>query len=1513
MSLPNLNYPPNGARHPRGRLPPTVNYDWEREVNIREQMTAAQYFREQNQMGDNASPISALEWNPLGLTHDALLRTRTITTPQAFQKIAGFRDSNLEVLSSRGFIQADISYDGYLKIFNINLNDLNIKGLPIVKAYLAEDGVEYDSGRYDVAAITAYICRRLKLTNYPTEAVVQHHGNMAHPYRFPIEDGEPLPSFHKGNVQNQNIRTFLNDPLTAQERIVPVKVAINLFAPLGSQYTRGGEFSHYVGGAGAVNFNIPGQPQVHPNNAPFGPPLGGMNQQDRLHPFAYPPFRHQYKTFHDFIAVERLNTNRDNHFYSSIFKNVQNFLTEKMQRLPESGQDPFTCGMIQIVCARQPAMGYDFINEVEVNVNGMRCIAAKSSQQDCFLACMKLVRTRYANVDLNNSFKRTEVKVFKAKDYSKIRQDKFEDFRTIREICNFPPGQMISIFDKNALTLAAKYFKISFTIYDENWNELVVVSNEHSYFEAAFIYFEEHCFLNIDQVKPLVKTTCSICSRSVNNIDAHKVKCIARREKALQKYTPEQLERKKERALLFHPFRMDQDYTWKDVDVDEHCIFFDFETLAIPNKKGRIQLQVYAAGWFYQNKYQDAYGADCMDVFLRFLNSVYHCGHYGREKEKFEEGKTAKPEPVKLIAWNGSGFDFYFILRYIMKRKYWRDQFEIRNPIQANNRILSAKIGPYIKCWDPMRFITTSLDDACEAFNISKENCKSIFPHLIIQSMEDINKMVTIDDLNNEAYYFPKSIPKLRKNKWSPESLEKDKIPMKGDFYCLKNVIKIYLKHDVMGMAEIVKVAHQTFGEYMEANIFSYMTLPQLSKTLWLHGLEKWKNQIYKPITEEENNAFRAAVYGGRVETIKNRYKSTKFDVIKFMDKYENKDVNNGFEFEKQNDLNYNDFEDDCVVEYDQTSLYVSVMCKFNFPIGKPRNIPAEDITIANDHADEFEIDGWEGKRKRIFERLSIWIIDYIANPWLIMAILPRREDDGGLTWSLEPGEGWYTSIEIGMAMKCHYKIVFKRGYYWTNDAPILKDFGEKTFKIKEEGGKKVNGKVYNPAMKQCGKLAGNSCYGSLLQKDIKKKTSLCYDMKDYRRFLGKADVQEVITFTKGIKCLTGAKHQVEHKSPVHLGCFILSYARLIMFSEFISLNPTIVDVGPTRMNTSLLRTAMKHTPYNTDTDSAHVDHNIRHRFKEVGKGLGQIKDESDDKGRCLFYLSPANKERIGIYIKKDNSLYCSITSKGIFPISLTMKHFQKRFMNEEEWEQVKHFWPEKDREWMNGASLLSLKNTLQHTGLNGGPFCEVTYKDLKKTFGLTKYGSRCRVRKNFEKDENDSIEDEHGEWSLPWGHALIKSTKYRYVAKKRGSPDHNFQLLLDQSKNIEEFQTMEEANIEFEEEDKDWFSSDEEGDISETDTEEGDVKEREESSDSEPDNDTEDEIEREYAEEEEEEDVRKNKKRKVLPTPREANAKQADLRMRKNEQNKENMRNKRNPVKKRKCAFIDDQCAVDD
>ena len=224
-----------------------------------------------------------------------------------------------------------------------------------------------------------------------------------------------------------------------------------------------------------------------------------------------------------------------------------------------------------------------------------------------------------------------------------------------------------------------------------------------------------------------------------------------------------------------------------------------------------VRHEVYASG-FYDHKYKMYYGKDAskktIDCFMKFENRT-------------------------ISAYNGSGFDYSFLIDSLTQQGA-----SVENMIMNNGRLMSFTYHngdptKKNKIFDLFLFTMTGLSTACEDFKVSSENSKGEFDH---------SKMKTWDDV---------------------EKYKHEVIP--------------YLEKDVMGLKELFEKFNDMIFELEKTNITRFMTCSHMGYTIW-QKLNKEIIEIPKCLVKMDFIA--KSVYGGRCYPHQQLYTSSMYDDV---------------------------------------------------------------------------------------------------------------------------------------------------------------------------------------------------------------------------------------------------------------------------------------------------------------------------------------------------------------------------------------------------------------------------------------------------------------------------------------------------------------------------------------------------------------------------------------------------------------------------------------------------------
>lgn len=967
---------------------------------------------------------------------------------------------------------------------------------------------------------------------------------------------------------------------------------------------------------------------------------------------------------------------------------------------------------------------------------------------------------------------------------------------------------------------------------------------ECNYSDEAIVVFHEGHYLEYVKVWNTEKTRCKDCGAMfilTHNCNARaasyyqRVVCRSNRKKFTMK--PNKSAEKDEIvSVLFRKNRKDD---WriphpisKSVKgceremseaipfEEEEIIFWDIETFVVdreaPNLVDR-EHKCYAIGWYGKTPnevseemmYQEEFGRESVKEFVRYLKDIEpHVVGYQKIKNSNQNDLSIPIiKPYRAIAWNGGMFDLPVIMREIKKECLeYQDVIRLSNPVVVGGRMLSICLQKRITydddtelkpAWldhivfnDAMSWISNcGLEKACRDFKLDAATKKSCFPHLRIGDYDGevgVDQWLTLDELNDEKFYFGKMTPYTKEDIMN-DSIEYSENHDTGEIFdiSLRSICSRYLKRDVMSMHTIILRFWdmlRDISKFGEPDRFpvepsNYMTISQYSLAVLLESEHGGKIMI--PYEQSVRDDFRLAVAGGRVYPSIHRFVSDQLphELQEFL---LTNDITKDTTIPNIYGLKYEDIHH-CYNEGDATSLYPSVMKQYKYPDGPI--LKCDDMIINRLNGDL--------ENHTPLHMMGIYKVSYIANHHLLQPVLSSFKEGHdatssvGLDWSVNDGEGWYTSVDLDRARRYGYTITIKAGYYWKRGCELFKHYVEHFYKVKDEAQIEKN-----EAKKVAAKCLLNSPYGKMLQKVHRKKNQYLYDEQGWNEFV--ADVIPTECLIIGDACmLTGQSKQeaLGNGNPIHIGCFILSYSKEYMSNMMEKVDPFYKHLADVEKLDKMFETdrpsynkimqdAVAHQTAYTDTDSLYClfenmycdygswrivfnnmknfwdlsgrDYRCAAFYKEValecykhkltsfkiGTDLGDFKDEAltDGKGGKILFAFWAGKK---------NYAYLAINCKNELSVTMRCKGFGSNMLNFKMFATVDEQ-PEK-------TLAVTDENKIKHYLLSSDEYyCLVHNTSLTRTYNKTVITSRFRI-------DGDLTMNPFGTYSVPHGHKLTE------------------------------------------------------------------------------------------------------------------------------------------------------------
>jgi len=447
--------------------------------------------------------------------------------------------------------------------------------------------------------------------------------------------------------------------------------------------------------------------------------------------------------------------------------------------------------------------------------------------------------------------------------------------------------------------------------------------------------------------------------------------------------------------------------------------------------------------------------------------------------------------------------------------------------------------------------------------------------------------------------------------KISNQKLEFDHSKMKtwDDVETYRHEVEPYLKVDVMALKELYEKFSNFFYESQKINITKYVTISHMSYKIWASMLE---HEVEIPKDEKKYKFIRKGTFGARCYPLKKYFTSKHYDAVI------------GKQMTYDEILKTKDF----IFNADASSLYPASMkgfdlCPTAFPVG---------------------MGYWSNEAKECFEsgKIGFYNITFKCPRDIMVPVLPRKIG-ASLDWSLNDGEGAYTSVDIENAIKVGYEVEFVgECLVWDQKENLFENYVTKYYEMKAQADKEKN-----DVKREVAKLMLNSIYGKMLQQRIETTNKIVDNISDFISFCNQYEIVDYKVLNDNKLLITGeiTESNMEDaiRKPNFLGAFVLAYSRRIMLNYMLAIDPT-------------LKTAM--FTY-TDTDSLHISGDAYFKLKEMGyivskdqAKLGYLCSDIKNEGVIIKEINLGPKMYMYEYINNKNEVKCDDTAtmkcKGI-------------------------------------------------------------------------------------------------------------------------------------------------------------------------------------------------------------------------------------------------------------------------
>lgn len=722
--------------------------------------------------------------------------------------------------------------------------------------------------------------------------------------------------------------------------------------------------------------------------------------------------------------------------------------------------------------------------------------------------------------------------------------------------------------------------------------------------------------------------------------------------------------------------------TYRNKTTNSEEVYFSFmarfsaiENMQLKKKKGDvpdnyrekpIEVKSFHKGW-------QGCTDPSMDTWTEIFTTIKHRYDRKNELSKMTGGKNnadkGNPkdrnrielsylkEPLFIVAYNGSGFDFYWMMNSIASHSFnpeiqnFIDEFLSIHYVKRGNSIVTITIADKVSgerlgvTWDPF-LITCPLSLAKATESFLGKRTKDYFPH---------------DYINEKGYEVtlvnkPIKVPL----EFYPKKDHKD-LDLNPDGTVTINIFEHLYKYgrlDVESLWEVSFELDRVTKDCVGCSVFHFPTAASISMYGFLTNLpnsvlysdeEKIVASIYDK-GEEEYKEKEAIVHllksnlktdhdKNRVKRRTYRYEYTKLQKPTIeMSRFFAKGTRGGKTIARHHivepdfpqlhgydessppfDLSPDDVEDihkRSLKYLDISGMYAHAMKSYEYPYGDIIPITQTDVEC---------ILAWSegtGPKPPFMFMANVHVL---PNPKNIEAVVSRSETISGETkktyWDNAPRAGVYTSVDIETMLFVGDKVVsIEGGFKWSMKGYLFKDWMAKT----------INGKISaeskgNMGLKTVWKLLGNATFGSTCKKPQFGVRRIISNSKEYQEFLDIAELSSMVCLKDGPIVAYGIKNvDNSHKinNPQWLGAFVLAYSRRMAYDILVTAmphmqkscdSPTTCKYRCSESEDNLKKAAIKELPAYTDTDSFFFGYDALMRLKAkgmIGHESGQLNDD---------------------------------------------------------------------------------------------------------------------------------------------------------------------------------------------------------------------------------------------------------------------------------------------------------------
>ena len=544
-----------------------------------------------------------------------------------------------------------------------------------------------------------------------------------------------------------------------------------------------------------------------------------------------------------------------------------------------------------------------------------------------------------------------------------------------------------------------------------------------------------------------------------------------------------------------------------------NVVYLDFETAPVGAQQTLEPYAVYAKHWQdYKVAHTIDYGvmaaggvqSDCLGKFVGWMMDEIVLP---RCREWIASDYKKCRAPTRIVAWNGSRFDFLFIFKYLLAHGRWGEDMHYDTTVKGG-QIMSLQcnfshegtVKAAFTMWDPCLIIPSSLDKAHGSYckEAHQSLSKDCFPHLYVNRIgaeAAFDRFAEVElDIKQD---FPNAMWRVVESRIKAGDLKRGTAAgtvlfnpvlearqyVQKDVIMLENVVE---ELSLIAWNEVLPGMNTPIFRFSTSSSYSfYCTIVLLPDTI-KDDTGLYRSNLYR-LSYRQDRIVREASYGGKTVQRAMHYKAV--GGSKILSKHD---------LAMLTDPDFKDIMDYAIARgayyLDLVGMYHWLMLMRRYPFGPHTELLIQCFIDLFFHQFMTCTDAEAEAFPMFFMR-----VDVVPNKFDVEPCLPSRDHVGGrLLWQNQPKKGQvYSSVHLRMAIRRGYVISNPTWVLlWGKQDPVTgKWAGSKKRLFKASSQKWLDMRLKGGAHKDTGKGLANGYFGASMKRDFLSDTQV-YESK---------------------------------------------------------------------------------------------------------------------------------------------------------------------------------------------------------------------------------------------------------------------------------------------------------------------------------------------------------------------------------------------------------------------------------